>query len=392
MAGGATCVGGVTAVSQTHAACVHSVSGDLAVCSGGDLFVSLAGAPTALTVSTTAVPGGDVATRIESSSRMALRTPETFASARALRLGSDADLGVSVGAFDGGPAASSSVARWTREGMFAAVRAADGVAESRIAARAAAGGAITCAAEAGTHTLVRASGDGTCEYRSRGHAFDVAGRRVLSVDDGSFVVHADLAVEGVLNSITGIASDLRVADSVVEVGTDLDTEADVVADVVASGQSGGCGLVIETAPGDVAHVGAFESATGGRLFVTVAGDGDGSDAATVDASRAVRSGAFAKRLDHHANGGARQLGRSDRASRAHEPFWDARGGALRITKFAAAPDRVGHVMRYVVTLRAASDGTLEVSRYTATLRHARGGGALEAVGDEVFCPLMACEP
>lgn len=397
-------------VSQAHTASIHSPAGNLDVQSSGDIiFSNAAGAPAAVSVSTAGEPGA-LTTRIESSAVLALNTADSHTRGRVLRLTAEDNLTVRAAPLEG---VDGTTVRWTGEDAYVSVRgAADAggaVPHSKVALSSADGGAVSCTASnatasgavhSGAHSGVHVAG-GSVAYRAPRHEFGVAGQSALTIDADAVVVHADLEIEGVLTTISAVASDLRVQDAVIEVATDLETEAEAAAAAAgppAGGGAGGagnagCGIVIETVPTDASHAAAFESAAGQSLFVTWAGatGADLGERPQVDVERALRSGAFAKRLDHHTASGARAAGRASAESRSREPHWDARGGALRLTRFAADPGRAGHVLRHAVTMRVAADGTLEVGRFTRALRHV-SGDALEEVGDETFCPLLACEP
>ena len=393
--------------NQVHAAAVHSSNADLDVRSGGHLVLAVnggIGGNGGSGGSALAVSVQDATTRIASDSQLAVYTSESHTRGRDLRVGSSGGGGngggggamtVRAGSLGGAPDDSrASIMRWTRDEVHASVRNSVGMGVDvsttgtgvNLAAEANDGGyaSLHLSVDGSAGSAKSAESAGTASYRTSGHAFDVAGKRVLSIGADAFVVHTDLAVEGVLTSITGVASDLRVADAVIQVGTDLDTESDA--------GSAACGVIIDTVPTNAAYMATFEDRDGLQLFVR-----RGTD--VIDVDRAVSSGAFAKRFGHHAGAGARSAGRSDRASRTDEPFWDASGGALRITKYAPDPQRAGHVVRYVITLRVTDDGTLEVGRFKRTLRHVRRGtnsvantSMFEQIGADEFCPLMACEP
>ena len=196
-------------------------------------------------------------------------------------------------------------------------------------------------------TAIRQAATGRARYEAAaGHVFAVGGRDVFTVSPAAALVDAAIDIDGTLNRIGVVATDMRVEDKLVMLG---------VGETDAAGDDSGIQILsAPVAASDVAYLSRFTDADGQPVFVA-------PDGSTVDTERVAASGLFRKRVVNSA--GPRALeGERSAAARRDGPAWQIENGSLCLTH--VVPVGPGIARRYTVALRITDLGHFEFVRTT----------------------------
>jgi hypothetical protein len=189
----------------------------------------------------------------------------------------------------------------------------------------------------------------------------------MTVQKDRVVVKGDLEFSGALKfaSINALET-LRVRDNFIELSDGREQE------VLGGAVGGRSGVRIDTAP-DPSRVLADEALdTYMRRFRTP----DGTDAFYTDGvfdsvKYGVANKVFYKGLVFNVNGGTKVSGARTLIARKAEPYWDVKGGAVRITR--VVPNAITkRVSKVSVALRVTDAGELELVRHRTPLTFVDG--------------------
>jgi hypothetical protein len=190
----------------------------------------------------------------------------------------------------------------------------------------------------------------------------------LTIKEDRLVVLGDIDITGVVNSASTVTVETsNVTDNYINISNGLANE-------ITTGSLGSqAGLRIQTAPNGAASTFGDPVDTYLRRFKTEDGGGLAFYTNNVfDAAKyAATSSIFHKGILFNVGKGYAAGGYKTPASRAQEPYWNALGGALRISRVVPGPDD-DTATRVGIAFRITNSGELEIVQHRTTMNLVNG--------------------